>query len=163
MTIKEFKKTYMPYAQAVEDKTGLNAYAILSQCALETGWGKHCPGNMMFGVKARKGTPEHQRQLLLTTEYSSSPNLQFPVIVSITKQPNGLYKYRVKDWFRKYDSPEESFQDHADLFQRVKRYARAWEVRHDAIKFFNAIQGIYATDPNYSKKLINIYNNLLLY
>lgn len=163
MTVALFLEKYLKFALESEKKTGLSAIATLSQCALETGWGQHCPGNMMFGVKASKGTPIHQKQLLLTTEYSTRADLKFPVIVSVTPviiKGVKKYKYRVKDWFRKYDSPEESFNDHAALFQRISRYAAAWEVRHDYNKFFDAIQGIYATDPGYSGKLKSIAANI---
>ena len=59
-----FKEKYLPYAMESERKTGLSAIFILAQAALETGWGKHAPGNMFFGIKATKDTPLAQRRTI---------------------------------------------------------------------------------------------------
>ena len=55
--MKEFITKYKPFAIETERKTGISHLFILAQSALETGWGKNVPGNMMFGVKASKDTP----------------------------------------------------------------------------------------------------------
>lgn len=158
MTPKEFIKKYKPFALETERKTGISHLFILAQSALETGWGKRAPGNMMFGVKAKAGTSFEKRQLVVTKEVLSSPNVTFPEIISITKRADGKYQYEVKDWFRKYDSPEESFTDHANLFMNNKRYAKALLVRSDPYKFAEEVaKAGYATAPNYAdslKKLI---------
>nr|DAO90732.1 MAG TPA: Muramidase (flagellum-specific) [Caudoviricetes sp.] len=149
-----FIKTYKPYALETERKTGISHLFILAQSALETGWGKSAPGNMMFGVKAKAGTPPEKRQLVVTKEVLSSPNVAFPEIIRITKRVDGKYQYEVKDWFRKYDSPEESFTDHANLFVNNKRYAKALLVRSDPYKFAEEVaKAGYATAPNYAESL----------
>ena len=154
MTPKEFITKHLPYALESERKTGILALFILAQSALETGWGQHAPGNMMFGVKASVSTPPEKRQLVKTTEILSTDKAKFPVIISIEKRPDGKYKYTVKDWFRKYDSPEESFTDHANFFFRNKRYAKALEVKADPYKFAEEVaKAGYATDPNYAESL----------
>ena len=154
MTPKEFITKHLPYALESERKTGISALFILAQSALETGWGQHAPGNMMFGVKASVSTPPEKRQLVKTTEILSTDKAKFPVIISIEKRPDGKYKYTVKDWFRKYDSPEESFTDHANFFFRNKRYAKALEVKADPYKFAEEVaKAGYATDPNYAESL----------
>ncbi len=160
MTPKQFVKKYGKYAKKIEKNTGLNAIAILSQAALETGWGKSCPGNMMFGVKAKKGTPLSDRQLLKTTEYFKTPDKKFPEIISVTRMfKNGkvIYKYRVRDWFMRYTTPYESFEAHAMMLKNSRRYADAWTVRGSAYSFFYEIyEAGYATDPDYPEKLIAI-------
>ncbi len=167
MKPKDFVKTYAPYAFQMEAKIGLSAIAILSQAALESGWGRSCPGNMMFGVKAKKGTPRDKRQLLMTTEYLKTPHKKFPVVLSVTPiNRNGqtIYKYKVKDWFMKYPTPYESFIDHAILFFKLKRYAKAWEVRYDAVQFFVEIaKAGYATAPNYAERLIKVSRTIKHY
>ena len=156
-----FVKTYLPYAKAVEYETKISAIAIMAQAALESGWGEKAVGNMMFGVKASLSTPENKRQLITTTEYLKVPNAKFPVVISVTKQPNGLYKYKVKDWFRKYDSPEESFLDHAKFFLTNPRYAEALKVKSDPYAFCDAIAAAgYATDPNYSQVLRDMVKSI---
>ena len=157
MTPKEFVTKYLSYARETESKTGISAISVLTQAALESGWGRSAPGFMFFGMKASKNTPENKRQLLTTTEYLKKPDATFPEILSVTKQANGLYKYRVKDWFRKYDSPEECFTGHAQFFFKNKRYAKALEVKSDPDKFFEEIAAAgYATAPGYADTLKNI-------
>ena len=162
MTPEQFVKTYFPFAKKVQDKNGISAIFILAQSALESGWGEKAVGNMMFGVKANSKTPENKRQLITTTEYLRTPDAKFPVVISVSaKQPNGLYKYKVKDWFRKYDSPEESFSDHADFFFKNPRYAEALKVKADPVLFADAIaKAKYATDPNYAATLKLMINSV---
>ena len=160
MTPNEFIKQYKPFALETERKTGISHLFILAQAALESGWGHKVPGNMFFGVKAGKDTPANKKQLLTTTEILSGTNLKhlFPLVISVKMLSSGKYKYEVKDWFRKYDTPEECFTDHAQFFFRNKRYAKALEVKADPYKFAEEVaKAGYATAPNYAdslKKLI---------
>lgn len=164
MTPKEFIKQYKPFAMETERKTGISHLFILAQAALETGWAKSVPGNMFFGVKATADTPENKRQLLLTTEVLSSPTPPkeglFVEVISVKRLSGGKWLYRVKDWFRKYDSPEECFTDHAQFFFKNKRYAKALEVKADPYKFAEEVaKAGYATAPDYAsslKKLIKM-------
>ena len=78
MTPIEFVTKFKQYAKNVEAKTGLSYVAILTQAALESGWGSSIPGNMFFGVKDTDGINGNE-QLLTTTEYSKSDSLKFPV------------------------------------------------------------------------------------
>ena len=80
MTSIDFVKTYLPFALQTQAKTGIHAYFVLAQAALESGWGKKAPGNMFFGVKDTDGVNGNE-QLLTTTEFSKSPNLKFPQII----------------------------------------------------------------------------------
>lgn len=156
MTPKEFIKQYKPFALETERKTGISHLFILAQAALETGWAKSVPGNMFFGVKASKDTPENKRQLLLTTEVLNSPNMKhlFPQVMSVKMLTNGKWLYKVKDWFRKYDTPEECFTDHAQFFFKNKRYAKALEVKADPYKFAEEVaKAGYATAPDYAEQL----------
>ena len=154
MTPKEFITKFLPFALETERKTGISALFTLAQSALETGWGKHAPGNMMFGVKSKESMPAEKRQLVQTTEILAMDKEKFPVIISIEKRPDGKYKYIVKDWFRKYDTPEESFTDHARLFLTNKRYAKALEVKTDPYKFAEEVaKAGYATEPTYAERL----------
>ena len=161
MTPKEFVKKYKPFALETECKTGISHLFILAQSALETGWGNSAPGNMMFGVKASISTPPEKRQLVKTTEILATDKAKFPVIISIEKRPDGKFKYIVKDWFRKYDSPEESFTDHANLFVNNKRYAKALEVKADPYKFAEEVaKAGYATEPTYAERLKGVIRTI---
>jgi flagellar protein FlgJ len=161
MTPEKFIQTYYPFALNVEKKTGISAIAILAQSALESGWGEKAVGNMMFGIKDTDGINGNE-QLITTTEFSKSNSLKFPVIISIKKQLNGLYKYIVKDYFRKYNTPEDSFLDHANFFLKNKRYAKALLVRSNTMLFIEEISKAgYATDPNYSVALKGVATSIL--
>ena len=158
MTPKEFIKQYKPFALETERKTGISHLFTLAQAALESGWGERTFGNMLFGIKARPETPADKKQLLRTTEVLLSANAVFPKIISIKKRADGKYTYTVLDWFRKYETQEECFTDHAQFFFKNKRYAKALLVKSDPYKFAEEVaKAGYATAPNYAdslKKLI---------
>ena len=160
MTPKEFIKQYKPFALVTERKTGISHLFTLAQAALESGWGTRTFGNMLFGIKARPETPADKKQLLRTTEVLLSANVVFPKIISIKKRADGKYTYTVLDWFRKYETQEECFTDHAQFFFKNKRYAKALLVKEDPYKFAEEVaKAGYATAPDYAnslKKLIKM-------
>jgi len=162
MTPKEFVTLLMPHALLAQKNTGIHYLAILAQAAWESGWGKAVPGNMYFGVKDTDGVNGNE-QLLITHEYSSRQDLKFPVIISVTpviRNGRSMFKYKIKDYFRKYATPAECFTDHGNFFIRNKRYTKALAVKNDPVKFFEEIaKAGYATDPNYAanlKKVIQV-------
>lgn len=159
MKPSEFVKKFLPFARQTEAKSGISAVFILAQAAIESAWGRVAPGNMFFGVKDTDGVNGNE-QLLTTTEYSRRNDLKFPVILSVSPVIlNGqrYFKYRVKDYFRRYDSPEGSFTDHAGFFSRNPRYRKALEVRSDPVLFAGAVaRAGYATDPMYGDTLLKV-------
>lgn len=164
MTPKQFVETYLPFARQTQEKTGIHAVATLTQAALESGWGKAAPGNMFFGVKDTDGVNGNE-QLLQTTEYLKTANAHFPEVISITpvvRNGQKYFKYIVKDYFRKYDTPEQSFTDHAEFFIKNNRYAEALKVKHDPIAFLRAVAAAgYATAPEYADTLVSIANTVV--
>ena len=163
LSIQDFVSLLYPYAKYTQDTTGISAIAILSQAALESGWNSSCNGWAYFGVKWNESVGG-DRQLLQTTEYMSTPDVQFPEVISVTPiNQNGtiIYKYIIRDWFRKYSSPDECFTDHADYFLRNPRYSEALQVKEDPYAFFQEIaRAGYATDPNYANLLTSIANRI---
>lgn len=153
---KEFVEFFAPFAKQAQTETGISYVAILAQGAVESGWNSASPGWMLFGVKDTDGVNGNE-QLLTTTEYSRRQDLKFPVIISVTpvfKNGVTMFKYRIKDYFRKYDSPAECFTDHGKFFLKNKRYAAALKVRADPMKFIDAVAAAgYATDPQYATTL----------
>jgi flagellum-specific peptidoglycan hydrolase FlgJ len=162
----QFVQQYLPYARQTETKTGISAIAILAQAAVESGWGKAAPGNAFFGVKDTDGINGNE-QLLTTTEYSRRSDLKFPQVISVTPiVRNGvkMFRYKVKDYFRKYDSPEACFTDHACFFLKNKRYAEALQVKHNPMLFATAIaEAGYATAPNYAGVLKGVIKTIERY
>ena len=163
MTKLEFVKAYYPFAKQTQDKVRISAIAILAQAALESAWGKVAPGNMFFGVKDNDGLNGNE-QLLTTTEYSQRADLKFPEIISITPVlRNGIkyYKYKVRTYFRKYSTPEESFTAHTRFFIDNKRYSKALIVKSDPYKFIDEISKAgYATGVNYATVLKGIAKDI---
>ena len=163
MKPKDFKDKFYPFAKETEDKTGINAYATLAQAAEESGWGEHAPGNMFFGIKDTDGVNGNE-QLITTTEYSKRADLKFEHFIKmepVTLHDEKFFKYTIQSWFRKYNTPEESFTDHANFFLQNSRYAEALTVKSDPNAFIDAIaKAGYATGPNYATELKSIVHSL---
>lgn len=162
---QNFYNRFIDYALKAEQKTGIKAVFILAQAALESGWGKSAPKSNFFGIKATKNTPENKKQLLTTNEVVSADTPtnrnKFPEVISVAKRSDGRFLYKVKDWFKAYDTPEEAFTDHANLFFRVKNYANALNFKNDPYKFAEEIHKAgYATDPNYATSLKTIIKEM---
>ncbi|MCW3126583.1 MAG: hypothetical protein JWO03_2241 [Bacteroidetes bacterium] len=164
MTPADFVKTYYPEAYKCYQQTGLHPLAILAQCALETGWGKYCPGNMMFGIKDTDGVNGNE-QLLETFEFSKRQNETWGGrrIKSVTPTPiNGVmfYKYVIMDYFRKYDTAAESFADHVKFFEQNGYYAQALKLKGDCNAFIDAMAVHYSTSPGYAATLKEIARSI---
>jgi len=159
MKPNDFVAAYLPEAIRSEKETGIAAEAILAQAALESGWGEHAPGNMFFGVKDTDGINGNE-QLITTTEYSRRMDLKFPQILKVeptTINGQKYFKYLVKDYFRKFNTPAECFTHHGEFFKKNSRYAKALAVKSDPYKFIEEIaKAGYATAPDYAKVLCQI-------
>lgn len=160
MTPNEFVNKFYPFAVEVEKETGIPAIAIMAQAAHETGWGKAAIGNNLFGIKFRKGDPGYRE--VLTTEYSSSPNMfkgQNVKSVVYDKKTN-KYKYKVLQYFADYPSPKSAFMAHAELLLN-DRYKHALRWKHSPKRYMIAVwRAGYATDPNYGKKICAVIDSV---
>lgn len=151
----DFVTKFKPHAIKCQETTGLHYRASLVQAALESGWGE---GATLFGIKDTDGVNGNE-QLLTTQEVLPNKNYKFPVIISIVEFGRN-FKYTIKDYFRKYSSYSEEFEDHAKFFTdnnfQQGRYKKAWNCRADAEYFLREVaRAGYATDPLYEKKLID--------
>lgn len=125
-------------------ETGIPAKLIMSQAALESGWGKreilHEDGSTshnLFGIKATrhwKGKVTH----ITTTEFVDGKMVKM-------KQP-----------FRAYDSYAESITDYARLLSTSPRYESVLRAANAEEAARKVQEAGYATDPNYADKLISI-------
>ncbi|UQA59899.1 glucosaminidase domain-containing protein [Polyangium aurulentum] len=135
-TAREPPPEIIAAAQQTERETGVPTSATLGQWAVESGGGKHTPGNNPFGIKAREGQP----YLLLWTK---------------EKAKNGSGLVRVQQKFRKYDSLDDAFRARGELLS--KRYPIAMAHKDDPDAFVAGLQAdpkhSYATDPNYVSKV----------
>lgn len=145
-----FVQHHTQAAKAAQQKTGIPAEFMISQAALETGWGRkeirHADGSPsfnLFGIKAG-GNWKGPTADVWTTEY-------------VDGKPQ-----RVKAQFRAYGSYEESFADYARLIKDSPRYAQVVARGQDATAFAQGLQRAgYATDPAYADKLSRVINTTL--
>lgn len=168
MNPKEFVTKFLPFAKESEQKTGISAVFTLAQAAIESGWGKHAPGNMFFGVKDTDGLNGNE-QKILTTEYSLKSNLkpkdlgltEFVKVEPVTIKGIKRFKYVGHAYFRKYNTPAESFTDHVQFFNENKRYNLALKVKSDPVAFAEAIaKAGYATGPTYADLLKSVIKTI---
>ena len=161
--VVKFIEKYLQAAKDASAQNGIHYLAILTQAAHESAYGKYAFGNNFFGIKPGKNW-QGKKQLLRTTEYSINPNLQFPEILSKTlveRKGKKLWEYKIRDYFRAYDTPAEGFLDHGNFLISNKRYATALTFKDNPEKFFLEVaKAGYATDPRYAEKLIEIYRTL---
>ncbi len=144
------KDKFMGFASkmAVDNhkNTGMSAALQTAQAILETGWGQSVPvdkytgqfSNNLFGIKG--------------TGTAGS------VTSNTWEEYNGV-SFRVDDEFRAYNNVSESWEDHNELLLTKERYAPFRAVMFDSTQGAWALRRCgYATDSQYSIKLIDIIN-----
>lgn len=143
----KFLALFGPVARASMKKTGVPASVTLAQAALETGWGSATIGDAknLFGIK---GTGPAGKTTVATQECYGGKFVT------------------INDGFRKYHTWQQSIDDHADLVSKG-RYKSAWDNfqrTKNADEFARGIHRAgYATDPNYSSKLIGMMKSYNMY
>ena len=147
---QEFVDRVTADAKAVESSTGIPAAFMISQAALETGWGKKeikmADGSNsfnLFGIKAGSNWKGPTTEIT-TTEFVNGKST------------------KVKASFRAYGSYEEAFNDYAKLMKESPRYQNVVASGGNAQGFANSLQKAgYATDPQYAEKLGRVINTTL--
>ncbi|WP_353192878.1 flagellar assembly peptidoglycan hydrolase FlgJ [Pandoraea pnomenusa] len=141
----EFVERMATAAQNASASSGIPARFMLSQAALESGWGKReirradgSTSHNVFGIKAGKNW--------------NGPTVE----VATTEYVNGQPR-KVMAKFRAYNSYDEAFADYANLISKNPRYASVVASANDAAGFATNLQRAgYATDPQYASKLMKI-------
>ncbi len=133
-----FPEAFVKAAQDAQRATGCYASVTLAQGALESGYWKSMPPESLnpFGIKASPGQPYVECE---TEEV--------------------LHGVRVKTIarFRKFESMAEAFRAHATLLTNPHGpYGHALPYIHDLYKWVRRIGPIYATDGNYSEKVLEL-------
>ena len=137
-----FLQKIAPHAKAAADALGVSLRAVLSQVALETGWGRHVPNKAdgqssfnLFGIKAGSSWGGER-------------------VVKATQEVENGVATRRDAAFRAYDDPAAAFADYARLLGASPRYAAVAGHGDDVAGFAHALQRAgYATDPAYAAKL----------
>ena len=136
---KDFFDTLGPIA-AEYKSYGLYPSVMLAQAALESQFGESQLSfdyHNYFGIKAHG---HHRSVRLSTTEY-------------YTDEPT-----TITDSFCVYNSPNDCFQDYAELLTENENYSDAIGAASPAMAARALQEGGYATDPAYASKLVQLIN-----
>jgi len=144
---ENFVSSLWPFAQKAAQELGVAPKVLLAQAALETGWGKavnkHADGRSsynLFNIKANGAWSGES------------------VVVSTLEYEDGLAR-REKALFRSYSSFQDSFDDYVAFIKQNPRYQSALAKASDSQAYAHELQQAgYATDPEYSLKIIKIIN-----
>ncbi len=147
---EQFIEKLWPLAEQTAQKMGVSPELILSQAALETGWGKHVISDgqkssyNLFNIKADQQWSGGRVETSSLEYEQGKPSKQNSV-------------------FRSYDNFEQSFNDYATFIQNSPRYKNALDnvgKMEQSLHDESYIKGIhkagYATDPSYSNKVLRV-------
>jgi len=143
MSNSDFIESMLTTAVQIQKDHNLSAPAITAQACLETGYGKYVCTDINNG----------QYSYNLFNIKGKGP--AGSVLVNITEYYNGV-KINIQDYFRAYNNFEESFEDLVKVMSN-DRYAPCRKAASDPDEYARQLQKCgYATDPEYSNKLIKI-------
>lgn len=127
-------------AQKAYTKYNILPSVQLAQWALESGWGKHSPGNNPFGIKAT------------VADVKAGHSITF---VTHEQLPSGE---TIHGWrqFKTFKTIDEAFDYHANLLANGKPYISCRIYRSDWHMYCIVMGRIYATDHVYAQKLIGL-------
>ena len=142
---EEFVNHILPHAVKAAKELGVSPLVLVSQAALETGWGKavtrHQDGSSsfnLFNIKADSRWDGNK------------------VTKSTLEYDNGIAKHE-KASFRSYDSYADSFNDYVDFLRTNTRYGNVLHHKGNDHLFIKDLHKAgYATDPDYADKVLNI-------
>jgi len=137
MTPQDFIAALSGPAQASMATTAIPASFVVADAALESGWGGHCPGFNLFGIKA-------------------DPSWTGAVTTQQTHEVVNGQTITITANFRAYADWLSSLNDHATFLMTNPRYQPAFAYTTGAL-FAQAVAAAgYATDPQYAQKIIEI-------
>ncbi|RMX21066.1 flagellar assembly peptidoglycan hydrolase FlgJ [Legionella jordanis] len=144
-TIDEFVKSLWPYAQQAAGLLGLDPKILLAQAALETGWGQ-------FVSKDNDGSSKNFFNIKATSANENAVKVSTTEFIADTP-------VKLNASFRRYSSVEHSFNDYVALIRGNSRYETALANSQDPERFVTELHRAgYATDPEYSAKILAIYH-----
>lgn len=138
-SISGFVEKLYGMAKQAAKSLGVDAEVLLSQAALETGWGKKMTDSSLnlFNIKADKRW---------SGDSVSVPTLEYRGGVAVKERAS----------FRAYESLQQSFDDYVDFVKGSPRYEKAVSANDNETYVTELSKAGYATDPNYSKKITDI-------
>lgn len=147
-TPREFVNGLWASAKQAASVIGVNPGLLLAQAALETDWGKKIisptPGKSSHNLFNIKSGVEWKKDSVRT---------------ATLEQKDGVLVKETAN-FRSYESFKESLMDYARMITNNPRYQQALEKAHEPAAYASALQTAgYATDENYSSKIMEIFNS----
>lgn len=126
-------------ARASRASTGCPVELSVSQWALESWWGARQPGNNCFGIKVFPGC--YGVQTIDTWEVEAGKKVKKSL-------PFAMFKF-----------VDDCFQKHGELITKApayRKYFAEFSESGDVAKLVNQVGKVYATDPAYASKLLEI-------
>lgn len=145
----EFLARIIPLAQKQAEAHNYKLFAsvTIAQAIHESGWGtskRMVAANALFGVKV--GSGKKYGKAWKGAAYKTGT----------TEYYDGKTATKITDYFRQYDSVEDSICDYMDLICNSSRYAGAVNCKTPEESIRAIVKGGYATGPNYANAIINL-------
>jgi flagellar protein FlgJ len=147
-TPKNFVEKLRPAAERIARQLGVDSRVLLSQSALETGWGQKV-------IQCADGSSSFNFFNIKADDNWTGAVVKVPTI----EYQNGI---AVREYakFRAYGSAEEGFADYAKLVAENPRYQDAMDCADDPRAYVRALaKSGYATDPNYAQKVLAVLDS----
>ncbi|WP_432978631.1 sporangiospore maturation cell wall hydrolase GsmA [Dactylosporangium sp. CA-233914] len=153
MTNEQFLAASIPAAQQSQRDTKVPTSVTLAQAILESGWGRSslsANDNNFFGMKCFNNVPGSYAagcKAYSTQECDAQGTCTTTVAT-----------------FRTYRASVDSFRDHGSNLKSLARYAAAFNYTNNPNQFIAEVhKGGYATDPQYTTKVIALMTKYNLY
>jgi flagellum-specific peptidoglycan hydrolase FlgJ len=142
---RAFIEQVAPGAMATQRRYGVPASVTIAQAIDESAWGQSILATQDHNLFGIKGTGPAGSDLLPTQEFTGGQLVD-------TTAP-----------FRVYNDIAQSIESHGKLLARSDYFTNAMANRHQPNAFAAALTGVYATDPEYGTKLIQLMQHYNLY
>jgi flagellum-specific peptidoglycan hydrolase FlgJ len=142
---RAFIEQVAPGAMATQRKYGVPASVTIAQAIDESAWGQSMLATQDHNLFGIKGTGPAGSDLLPTQEFAGGQLVD-------TTAP-----------FRVYHDVGQSIEAHGKLLARSDYFTNAMANRRQPNAFAAALTGVYATDPGYGTKLIQLMQQYNLY
>jgi flagellum-specific peptidoglycan hydrolase FlgJ len=134
-----------PGAMAAQQRYGVPASVTIAQAIEESAWGQSALATTDHNLFGIKGAGPAGSDPLPTQEFENGQSVTHIAL------------------FRVYHNAAESIDDHGKLLATSGHYRRAMADIQDPNAFAAALTGVYATDPDYGSKLIDLMQRYDLY
>lgn len=148
----EFLARIVPLCQKQAKKHDYKLFAsvAIAQAIHESGWGtskKMVAANALFGVKVGKSAWKFGHAWKGAAYKTGT-----------TEYYDGKTATKIVDWFRQYDSVEDSIEDYMDMLCHCQRYKKSLNCKTPKESIQAIIDGGYATGPSYVKAIMDLIN-----